>query len=521
MNKFSIGIRLSFGFALVLFLSVVITAFSAWQLQATSKAAQGVIDAPLAKERLLTDWHLFIHTAVRRTTAIAKSKDPALAVFFADEQKQSAASTTAIIKKIEPLMVSAKEKALFDDIGKLRKIYSTSRDEVIRLKKENLPDEADKLLDGTFIPAAHNYISDVNELLNLQREALNQSAVPIREANERARNGLIALGALSLILGAFCAVIITRSITGPLAQALDTAKRVSSGDLTNRARTDARDETGSLLNALSDMQEALAVVIRNIRQSSDSISVASSEIAKGNQDLSARTEQTAANLEESAASLEELTSTVQQSALAAKKAQQMAASAQTIAGQGGAVVTQVISTMDEINASSSKISDIISVIDGIAFQTNILALNAAVEAARAGEQGRGFAVVASEVRSLAGRSADAAKEIKALINASVQRVNNGAQLVREAGNTMGQIVQSVQQVTQEIDGIATSASEQSVGISQVNEAVNKLDQMTQQNAALVEQSAAAAQSLSEQAYGLLQTVSNFKVDGRQIVHRAT
>ena len=516
MNKLAIGSRLALGFALVLVLSLLTTIVGVWQLQTASTATQGVIEEPLAKERLIADWYRYIHTAVRRTTAIAKSNDPSLAVFFAEEQKLSAASTTEIQKKIEPLMLSDAERTLFADISAVRKTYTGARDDVIRLKKEGQAEEANKLLETVFVPTANAYQAKIETLLNLQRKALDESAIPIKAANDQARNLLLLLGGLSIALGAVCAMAITRSITMPLAQALDEAQRVAAGDLTCHERTDARDEPGHLLNALSDMQLALTDVISNIRQSSDSISTASAEIASGNQDLSVRTEQTASSLQEAASKLEELTGTVQQSAAAARTANDLAASAADVATRGGEVVSQVVSTMDEINTSSRKISDIIGVIDGIAFQTNILALNAAVEAARAGEQGRGFAVVASEVRSLAGRSAEAAREIKTLINASVEKVESGAQLVREAGNTMEHIVQSVQKVTDVVGEIASAAAEQSSGIAQVNTAINQLDQMTQQNAALVEQSAAAAHSLNDQAKHLLETVATFTLDGSGI-----
>ncbi len=518
MNKISIGHRLGLGFAVVLLLSLLATLVGAWQLQTASKATQDLIEEPLTKERLIADWYLYIHTAVRRTTAIAQSSDPSLATFFAEEQTQSAAATTVIQTRVESLMVSAAEQTLFAEISALRASYTSARDEVIRLKAEGLAQESSDLLTRVFVPTATAYQAKVETLLNLQRQALNESADPIKQANERARNALLILGGLSLALGVACALFITRSITAPLALALAAAKRVSHGNLTSHARSETRDEAGHVLNSLSDMQVALTGVIRNIRQSADSISTASAEIASGNQDLSMRTEQTASSLQQTAASLEQLTSAVQQSAHAAHTASDLATAAASAAARGGEVVAHVVSTMDEINASSRKISDIIGVIDGIAFQTNILALNAAVEAARAGEQGRGFAVVATEVRSLAGRSAEAAREIKTLINLSVNKVDNGAHLVREAGSTMAHIVESVQRVTDVIGDIATSAREQSVGIAQVNTAINQLDQMTQQNAALVEQSAAAAQALSDQATHLLTTVSTFRLDGSDSQH---
>ena len=302
-----------------------------------------------------------------------------------------------------------------------------------------------------------------------------------------------------------------QSICKPMRQAQALATSIARGDLTNAIELSGRDESTQLMLALSDMQGSLRQLVGQVRHSTDSISTASSEIATGNQDLSQRTEQTASNLQQAASSMEQLTGTVKQSADSARQANQLAASAADVAARGGTVVSQVVSTMDEINASSKKISDIIGVIDGIAFQTNILALNAAVEAARAGEQGRGFAVVASEVRSLAQRSAQAAKEIKGLIGASVDRVEAGSRLVADAGKTMQEIVGSVQRVSDIIGEITAASSEQSDGIGQVNSAVTELDRMTQQNSALVEESAAAAESLKDQARALAGAVSAFRL----------
>ncbi len=511
MNFFAIGVRLALAFAAVLMLTVITTGVAVWQLQQTATAAQGLIEAPLAKERLISDWYLYIHTAVRRTTAIAKSSDPVLATFFADEQKLSATTTTEILKKVEALMASDAERALFADISSARKVYSTSRDEVIRLKTDGKAQEADKLLESAFVPAARDYQAKVQALLSLQRKALDESAVPIKAASDQARLVLLALGCASLVLGGAGAMVMTRSITRPLAQALDEAKRVSQGDLTSHHRSDARDEVGHLLNAMSDMQLSLSDVVQSVRQGSESVATASAEIAQGNNDLSARTEQQASALEQTTASMQALSATVKQNAGRATQANQLAMSASSVAVQGGAVVAQVVDTMRGINEASRKIADIIQVIDGIAFQTNILALNAAVEAARAGEQGRGFAVVASEVRSLAGRSAEAAKEIKSLIGTSVDRVANGTALVDQAGATMSQVVDSIQRVTDIMREISEASQEQATGVAQVGQAITQMDSATQQNAALVEEMAAAASSLKSQAQSLVQTVAVFRL----------
>ena len=323
----------------------------------------------------------------------------------------------------------------------------------------------------------------------------------------------VSLGlAVALVLGvSVLAFYVSKSIIKPLLEAVQFADRVAAGDLSQSLRAVSSDEAGRVLQALQRMQDGLKKMVHVVRSAATQIANASAEIAQGNNDQSARTENQASSLEETAASMEELGSTVRQNADNARAANQLALSASTVATQGGEVVGEVVSTMKGINDSSRRIADIISVIDGIAFQTNILALNAAVEAARAGEQGRGFAVVASEVRSLAGRSAEAAKEIKSLINASVERVEVGSALVDKAGSTMSEVVMSIRRVTDIMGEISSASSEQSAGVSQVGEAVTLMDQATQQNAALVEQSAAAAQSLQTQAHQLVQAVSVFRL----------
>ena len=353
-------------------------------------------------------------------------------------------------------------------------------------------------------------------------QLFSRLATSAREQMQEARQGVDTLAAtmsgligVALVLALAVLIPLTylsvRSITRSLAQARDLAERIAGGDLSRDTQALNHDEVGQLVTAMGRMQQSLRGLVRQVQDAAGNISTASSEIATGNHDLSQRTEQTAANLEEAASSMEMLTSTVQQSAQASRQASDFASSAAEVAARGGAVVSQVVSTMDQITTSSRKIADITGVIDSIAFQTNILALNAAVEAARAGEQGRGFAVVASEVRSLAQRSAGAAKEIKELIGSSVERVEDGSRFVSQAGQTMTEIVGSVRRVSGIIHEITASAAEQSDNIGHISQSVTQLDQKTQQNAALVEQSTAASESLREQALQLTRAVSQFKL----------
>jgi methyl-accepting chemotaxis protein-1 (serine sensor receptor) len=364
-----------------------------------------------------------------------------------------------------------------------------------------------------FLPAQR----DMQALVKLQIDVARQQYEGALARYQLARNLSIALIVVGVLAGIGVAALLIRGIGAALAQALHLARSVAAGDLTQNVRIERQDEIGHLLEALQAMNTSLTHIVTQVRTGTDTIDTASQEIAAGNQDLSARTEQQASSLEETAASMEELTSAVRQNADNARQANALAQAASGVAGRGGEVIRQVVGTMGEINAASREIADIIGVIDGIAFQTNILALNAAVEAARAGEQGRGFAVVATEVRNLAQRSAAAAKEIKVLIENSVQRVDAGGRLVEQAGATMQEIVTSVQRVTDIMAEISSASVEQTSGIEQVNVAVTQMDQVTQQNAALVEEAAAAAEAMREQAHTLAEAVAVFRTgaqDGR-------
>ncbi|WP_457427667.1 methyl-accepting chemotaxis protein [Roseateles sp. P5_E7] len=512
----SIGKRLAAGFALILALAACVISLASWRLAATATATRQMMDEPLTKERLLADWNRNINAGVRRTIAIAKSSDTSLVALFAEDQAQSTKQSGELQEKIKGLIRSPEEQALFDTVAKARQVYIASREEIVKLKKDGQAEAADKQLTEVFVPGSKVYLARMQEFLDHQRKSIDQTAADIDAANGNGRLLLVAFGLAMLGLGVGAAWSITRSITVPLAAANELAERVADGNLmrSGQGSVARSDEIGKLQTTLRRMRETLAQTIGGIRDSAESIGTASAEIASGNRDLSARTEKAASSLEQTASAMEQLTGTVQQSAASAGQANSLAVSAASVAQRGGEVVAQVVHTMDEINASSRKIADIIGVIDGIAFQTNILALNAAVEAARAGEQGRGFAVVASEVRSLAGRSADAAKEIKGLIGSSVDRVEAGSRLVADAGKTMEELVGAVQRVKDIMGEITTATAEQSDGIAQVNIAITQLDQVTQQNAALVEESTAAAESLREQAATLNGAVGTFQVARR-------
>jgi len=467
------------------------------------------VQAADARIGMALRWKGMTQLAVERVIVSAVSTDEALAARMSALVKTDIAAITELQKSIVAQATLPEDKAQLERIA-------AERSAVLKLTGQAQAGRADveatrRQVDEQLLPAVARYIRS-QEVFIEQQEAQREAAY----AEGRRQRALaqwvgMALALVVTLVGMALAHGVVRSITRPLARAVGMADAIAQGDLTVESHDDRRDELGHLLRSLSAMAAQLRGVVAQVRSGVESVSTASHEIATGNQDLSARTEQTAANLEETAASMEELTSTVGQSADTARQANQLASTAARVAGRGGEVVGQVVGSMQQITDSSRKISDIIGVIDGIAFQTNILALNAAVEAARAGEQGRGFAVVASEVRSLAQRSAEAAKEIKQLIDTSVRNVESGSQQVAQAGHTMEEIVGSVQRVADLIGEITASSTEQQGGISQVNQAMANLDQMTQQNAALVEQSSAAATAMRDQAQRLAEVVSVFNV----------
>ena len=481
-----------------------------------SARAQVESNAVTAAMKLRVDaavrWMGLAESQAARTQAIVISSDPAVEDALKGAMAATAAQASEVQKMIEAWPLLEADRAQLAKVTAARKAVDDALAQARQLKLGGQAPELVAFMEKTYAPAADAHLKSLGDFVQLQQQTEQNQLQRIADSRVTTiRVGIAAMALVILAIGVG-AFLLIRSIQRPLSQANDLAYHIAEGDLSQHETVTRGDEFGELLRSLYAMSGSLARTVQQVRQSTDSIATASAEIAAGNHDLSARTEQTSSNLQETAAAMEQFTSTIQQSASSAQQASSLAAGASGVAQRGGEVVTQVVSTMEAIQHSSQKISDIIGVIDGIAFQTNILALNAAVEAARAGEQGRGFAVVASEVRSLAGRSAEAAKEIKQLISTSVEKVEAGSRLVQDAGTTMQDIVQSVQRVNDMIGEITAASTEQSAGVSQVNQAVGNLDQMTQQNAALVEESAAAAQSLREQAEQLTEVVSKFKVN---------
>jgi methyl-accepting chemotaxis protein len=511
MKNLNIGKKIAVVFAIVLLVSIATTGVGLWQLNRMTASTKELMALPLAKERLVSDWYRTIYGGSRRTLAIAKSNDNALVAFFAEDSATGTREAGELLKKVKQLLTSPEEARLLQQIADARDFYNVQKAAVTKAKEVNDVETATRVLEEKFIPASTKYQSLLREMVDMQRKAIDASAVRAEQAAAASLRMQTALSVMLVLLVVACGWLLRSSIVKPLETAIGIARRVAKGDLTADIEVTSRDEAGQLLEALGAMNQSLRELVHNVVHGAGNIARASDEIAAGNLELSSRTEQQASSLEETASSMEELTSTVKQTSDNARQANQLAGSASEVAAKGGAVVRQVVDTMGLIDTSSKKIVDIIGVIDGIAFQTNILALNAAVEAARAGEQGRGFAVVAGEVRNLAQRSAAAAKEIKALIDASVANVETGGALVARAGATMDEIVESIRRVTDIMGEISAATREQTLGIEQINEAVSQMDQTTQQNASLVEEAAAASETLQKQAADLADAMRVFKL----------
>jgi len=511
LRNFTIGTRLRIGFGGILLILVAMVLMTNYLNFGNKRQLTAGLEQSTAKNlQAATMKSAMLETGIAMRNIGLQSE---VSLMQKEEQKvkDHRARYDKAIADIKALGLNDDEKKVLADISKLDADIDSAFKEAIGQVLAFNSEGAAKVISGRIDPLNQQSLAQINKLVAMQQAEAARVMDGSVSADRSLMFVLFGLGAVAVALGVVCAVVITRSIVVPLSGAVAVAQRVAAGELTSDVRVEGKDETSELLQALRDMNESLAKTVGEVRSGTELITTASHEIAAGNADLSSRTESQASSLEETASSMEELTSTVKQNADNARQANQLAVTASSVAEKGGSVVSQVVETMGSIKASSSKIVDIIGVIDGIAFQTNILALNAAVEAARAGEQGRGFAVVASEVRNLAQRSAGAAKEIKALIGDSVDKVDAGSRLVDEAGQTMDLIVTSIRQVADIMGEITAATQEQSTGIEEVNQAITQMDEMTQQNAALVEQSAAAAESMQEQAELLAQAVSVFKL----------
>ncbi len=509
MKKLKISQRLAVAFSIMVLLLASLGGIGIWRSASQRAELSDVLQRRIPLNKAL-------NTVLDQVNEQA-IQNRNLVIFSSSDIKKSALDRIAVarseverqFKIVEEKINSTEGIALLEKMQVTRTEFLKSGNQFLSLVEQGQMPEATLFLEKDLRPTQRAYQAAITEQMVLQDKRAKEAGERAEESAEALTRDILIAAVAAILAAIFMAISIIASIVRPLRHAVAVSDQIASGNLSTHISVDSNDETGQLLRSMQQMQKSLANTVSLVRQNAEGVASGSSQIASGNNDLSARTEEQASALEQTAASMEELGSTVQKNAENARAANQLAVNASAVAAQGGKVVSEVIETMKSINASSTKISDIISVIDGIAFQTNILALNAAVEAARAGEQGRGFAVVASEVRSLAQRSADAAKEIKELITASVQRVGQGSVLVDKAGVTMTEVVQAIRSVTEIMGEISAASSEQSAGVNQIGEAVTQMDQATQQNAALVEEMAAAANALNNQAAELVKAVSVF------------
>ena len=479
-------------------------------LQNLNASVSQELDLNQKRATLSTQWHGMVSLDATRLVVQMGTSDEAMSQLM--DQEMGTAAITEVQKQVVALVNTPEGKALLEKIAIARQQALGTVAKAAAFRQQQDIENASAIVKTTLRPQIDVYVQEIQNFAALQekhRDQLKQESAAITQQALLVGSAVVAL---LIVLVLFLSAWLVRSITQPLERAVDLADAIAAGDLTVNIQDDRHDELGHLLRSLNAMGAKLREVVGEVRSGVESVSSAAHQIATGNHDLSARTEQTAANLQETAASMEELTATVTQSADTARQANQLAAQAAEAAAHGGAVVEQVVHSMQSITDSSRKINDIIGVIDGIAFQTNILALNAAVEAARAGEQGRGFAVVAGEVRSLAGRSAEAAREVQALITDAVNKAEMGNAQAAQAGTSMQEIVSSIQRVADIVDEIALASREQASGLAQINQAVSHLDGGTQQNAALVERSSAAAAALQQQAHHLAEVADTFRLE---------
>jgi methyl-accepting chemotaxis protein len=516
LERLTVRSRVLAGFATVLALFVVVAGQSVYRARESSAMTDYLLRDKLHIERLILELDAIIHINVADTVAAAKTDDATYEAGLVEATTRRSARATEIVEELRRTVADEQAKTLLADLVARRAAYMQARADVRALKARDGRAAVDAYIAGTLRPQSDGYQAVVDKLAARQEQLIDERREATHAANAAAIRVTLGLTALAVLLGVAAAVVVGRSVVRQLGGEPDVAARIAhriaEGDLGVRVDV-APGDTASVLHAMDAMRARLAGIVADVRHGTTAIQAASAEIAQGALELSGRTEQQAGALEETASSMEELTATVRQNADHTAEARRLAGSAETLAAEGGSAVDAVVATMDAIKTSSGQIAAIIAVIDGIAFQTNILALNAAVEAARAGEQGRGFAVVASEVRTLAQRSAAAARDIKQLIEASTGNVEQGAARVAEAGAKIAAVVAGFRTVSGLIAEIATASTEQTAGIEQVGNAVVEMDNMTQQNAALVEESAAAAQAMREQAEALATLVGFFRLDG--------
>ncbi|MBT9492951.1 MAG: HAMP domain-containing protein [Paucibacter sp.] len=503
--------RVLAGFAVVMCLLLVGSLIGVLRVKQLNAGIENLVDVDAHGLDLARQWAGMSEANIQRRIVTLVFEDADFGKAFTRKSKETSARIDQVQAELDKLSKTPESDRLNDQIGATRKQYQALRDELIKAKKDG--QEIGPRVAAQLIPAMETYLASINDYAEHKAERLQAARQQASDQAGAVATLVLWLSGAATLIGVGIATAIARSVTRPVEQAQALSESIADGDLTQEVRVEGRDEMASLTLSLQQMQRQLSTTISGVRSAAEQVRIASAEIATGNMDLSNRTEQAASSLEQTGAAMQQLSEGVRSNAEAARQADGLAQSASAVADRGGAMVSRVVETMNEIQQSSNKISDIIGVIDGIAFQTNILALNAAVEAARAGEQGRGFAVVASEVRSLAQRSAQAAREIKTLISTSVDKVESGAKLVQDTGDTIGEVVQSVQRVTQIVAEISSSTSAQALTLGEIGQAVNELDKMTQQNAALVEESAAAAQSLRDQATQMVDSVAAFRLRG--------
>jgi methyl-accepting chemotaxis protein len=512
INDMGVGTRLGAGFSLVMLLMVAMVVTGVIYLRGMMADTHTTTSNYLVRERLSTEWLSIIDTNAALGLVVMTSGDEGVKQYAADAMKKNSARASVVQKELVSLVISSEGEKLMKAVADAREAYNATRNEVLKISAAGNAAETGEVIRTRLLPSMKAYSVAVHAVVKNQQDSIDGNSLHIQQSGSSAVWTLCAVGLVALILSVLLALFISRSIVIPLRSAVAVSREVAAGNLTINVEVNSKDQLGQLMGALREMTESLRNTVMKVREGSDSISSAANEIALGNQELSSRTEEQAASVEQTAATLEQLTATLNNTASHTASAREFVSETTALVKANGTMMSDVSSGMKAISDSSSKMSGIISVIDGIAFQTNILALNAAVEAARAGESGRGFAVVAGEVRSLAQRSASAASEIKALIDDSVTRIDAGNVLVNRANQGMSGIVSNVNSIEQLIIEIAQAASEQNDGIAQINIAMEQIDTTTQQNAALVEESATAAHSMAEHAAIMGERVSTFRLD---------